>query len=104
MHIQFCRGSSAGERRPYHLRTRPTAAASHGDSTRFAGYRRSGLATAESEFGPARFGRHRREASGPKQATLGVPVTGFQSIDMHQTNQFWDCLSTGVIDPDTQRL
>ncbi|HXQ33496.1 MAG TPA: hypothetical protein VN843_05695, partial [Anaerolineales bacterium] len=30
--------------------------------------------------------------------------TGSQSIDNHQINQFWDCLSTGVIDPNTQRL
>ena len=36
--------------------------------------------------------------------TLGVPVTGSRSIDAHQINQFWGCLSTGVIDPDTQRL
>jgi len=38
------------------------------------------------------------------QVTLGVPVTGSQSIDYHTINQFWGCLSTGVIDPDTQRL
>jgi hypothetical protein len=38
------------------------------------------------------------------QVTLGAPVTGSQSIDSHQINQFWGCLSTGVIDPDTQRL
>jgi hypothetical protein len=38
------------------------------------------------------------------QVTLGVPVTGSQSIDSHQINQFWGCLSTGVIDADTQRL
>jgi hypothetical protein len=38
------------------------------------------------------------------QVTLGTPVTGSQSIDSHQINQFWGCLSTGVIDPDTQRL
>ncbi|MGB7726398.1 MAG: hypothetical protein WBL50_00095 [Candidatus Acidiferrum sp.] len=38
------------------------------------------------------------------QATLGMPVTGAQAIDMHQINQFWGCLSTGVIDPDTQHL
>ena len=38
------------------------------------------------------------------QVTLGVPVTGSQTIDMHQINQHWGCLSTGVIDPDTQRL
>jgi hypothetical protein len=38
------------------------------------------------------------------QVTLGVPVTGSRSIDFHLINQFWGCLSTGVIDPDTQRL
>jgi hypothetical protein len=44
------------------------------------------------------------DGSGIWQVTLGVPVTGSQSIDMHRINQFWGCLSTGVIDPDTQRL
>lgn len=38
------------------------------------------------------------------ETTLGTPVTGSQAIDMHNINQFWGCLSTGVIDPDTQRL
>jgi hypothetical protein len=38
------------------------------------------------------------------QVTLGVPVTGSRSIDFHLINQFWGCLPTGVIDPDTQRL
>jgi hypothetical protein len=38
------------------------------------------------------------------QVTLGMPVNGSQSIDSHQINQHWGCLSTGVIDPDTQRL
>jgi hypothetical protein len=43
------------------------------------------------------------------QVTLGVPITGSwridsKTIDLHQINQFWGCLSTGVIDPDTQRL
>jgi hypothetical protein len=38
------------------------------------------------------------------QVTLGKPITGSQSIDSHQINQFWGCLSTGVIDTDTQRL
>jgi hypothetical protein len=33
-----------------------------------------------------------------------MPITGSQSIDSHQINQFWGCLSTGVIDSDTQRL
>ena len=44
------------------------------------------------------------DGSGIWQVTLGVPITGSQTIDMHQINQFWGCLSTGVIDPDTQRL
>ena len=38
------------------------------------------------------------------QVTLGTPITGSQSIDSHQINQFWGCLSTGVIDADAQRL
>jgi hypothetical protein len=45
-----------------------------------------------------------RDGSGIWQVTLGVPVRGSQRIDSHQINQFWGCLSTGVIDPDTQRL
>jgi hypothetical protein len=53
------------------------------------------------------------DGSGIWQVTLGVPVTGSKtvdtakgpkSIDLHKINQFWGCLSTGVIDPDTQRL
>jgi hypothetical protein len=44
------------------------------------------------------------DGSGIWQVTLGVPVTGSQKIDSKQINQFWGCLSTGVIDPDTQRL
>src|ERR1700733_8585719 len=44
------------------------------------------------------------DGSGIWQVTLGVPVTGSQSIDSKKINQFWGCLSTGVIDPDTQRL
>ncbi len=44
------------------------------------------------------------DGSGIWQVTLGTPITGSQSIDSHQINQFWGCLSTGVIDPDTQRL
>jgi hypothetical protein len=35
---------------------------------------------------------------------LGTPVTGSQAIDRHQINEFWGCLSTGVIDAETQRL
>jgi hypothetical protein len=38
------------------------------------------------------------------QVTLGMPVTGSAAIDMHQINQHWGCLSTGVIDAPTQRL
>ncbi|MBV8507366.1 MAG: hypothetical protein JOZ11_16360, partial [Alphaproteobacteria bacterium] len=53
------------------------------------------------------------DGSGIWQVTLGMPITGSktintpsgpQTIDRHQINQFWGCLSTGVIDPDTQRL
>jgi hypothetical protein len=44
------------------------------------------------------------DGSGIWQVTLGMPITGSQSIDLHRINQFWGCLSTGVIDPDTQRL
>jgi len=44
------------------------------------------------------------DGSGIWQVTLGVPVTGSQTIDSKRINQFWGCLSTGVIDPDTQRL
>jgi hypothetical protein len=44
------------------------------------------------------------DGSGIWQVTLGVAVTGSKNIDFHQINQFWGCLSTGVIDPDTQRL
>lgn len=53
--------------------------------------------------------------------TLGVPIDGntptgprkvkpdgcvgdFPTIDCHRINDKWGCLSTGVIDPDTQRL
>jgi hypothetical protein len=44
------------------------------------------------------------DGSGIWQVTLGMPITGSQRIDSHQINQFWGCLSTGVIDADTQRL
>lgn len=44
------------------------------------------------------------DGSGLWQVTLGVPITGSQTIDSHQINQFWGCISTGVIDADTQRL
>jgi hypothetical protein len=44
------------------------------------------------------------DGSGIWQVKLGVPIIGSQSIDSNKINQFWGCLSTGVIDPDTQRL
>ena len=44
------------------------------------------------------------DGSGIWQVTLGVPVRGTPAIDLHTINQFWGCISTGVIDPDTQRL
>lgn len=36
--------------------------------------------------------------------TLGKPVNGSQDIDMHNINDHWGCLSTGVIDADLKRL
>jgi len=44
------------------------------------------------------------DGSGIWQVTLGVPINGSASIDAHVINDHWGCLSTGVIDPDTQRL
>ncbi|MGP6158447.1 MAG: hypothetical protein ACLPYS_13240, partial [Vulcanimicrobiaceae bacterium] len=44
------------------------------------------------------------DGSGIWQVTLGTPITGSQSIDSKQVNDHWGCISTGVIDPDTQRL
>ena len=44
------------------------------------------------------------DGSGIWQVTLGTPITGSAQIDMHNINQHWGCLSTGVIDPDTQRF
>ena len=38
------------------------------------------------------------------QADLGTPVTGTLDIDAHMVNDKWGVLSTGVIDPDTQRV
>jgi hypothetical protein len=38
------------------------------------------------------------------QVTLGMPVKGSANIDSKQINEFWGCLSTGVIDADTKRL
>ncbi|MBV8632398.1 MAG: hypothetical protein JOZ83_15825 [Silvibacterium sp.] len=34
---------------------------------------------------------------------LGVPVKGSSAIDMHNINDHWGVLSTGVLDPDTRR-
>ncbi|HLX36596.1 MAG TPA: hypothetical protein VKR29_02305, partial [Candidatus Binataceae bacterium] len=44
------------------------------------------------------------DGSGIWQVTLGTPINGSQAIDAHQINQHWGCLSTGVIDADTQQL
>jgi hypothetical protein len=38
------------------------------------------------------------------EVTLGMPIKGSESIDSHKINEFWGCLSTGVIDPETKRL
>jgi len=43
------------------------------------------------------------DGSGIWVANLGTPVQGSAAIDMHQINDKWGCLSTGVIDPDTAR-
>jgi len=44
------------------------------------------------------------DGSGIWQVTLGVPINGSTTIDFHNINQHWGCISTGVIDADTQRL
>jgi hypothetical protein len=44
------------------------------------------------------------DGSGIWEVKLGTPINGSASIDSHQINQFWGCLSTGVIDADTQHL
>lgn len=44
------------------------------------------------------------DGSGIWQVTLGTPINGSRNIDFHLINQFWGCLSTGVIDADTKRL
>lgn len=44
------------------------------------------------------------DGSGIWQTNLGVPINSSQQIDSHTINQHWGCISTGVIDPDTQRL
>jgi hypothetical protein len=38
------------------------------------------------------------------ETKLGLPVQGSSAIDMWKINDHWGCLSTGVIDPDAQRL
>jgi hypothetical protein len=38
------------------------------------------------------------------ETNLGRPINGGASIDMHQINDHWGVLSTGVIDPDTKRV
>ena len=44
------------------------------------------------------------DGSGIWQVTLAMPVTGSQTSTCRQINHHWGCLSTGVIDADTQRL
>jgi hypothetical protein len=44
------------------------------------------------------------DGTGIWQVTLGMPITGSAQIDSKLINEFWGCLSTGVIDADTQRL
>jgi hypothetical protein len=38
------------------------------------------------------------------QTNLGRPIDGGAAIDMHQINDHWGVLSTGVVDPDTKRV
>ncbi len=45
-----------------------------------------------------------QDGSGIWQVELGTPITGSRNIDSKLINQFWGCLSTGVIDADTRRL
>src|SRR6202167_1062557 len=44
------------------------------------------------------------DGSGIWQVTLGVPIIGSATIDYHVINDHWGCLSTGVIDADSQHL
>jgi hypothetical protein len=44
------------------------------------------------------------DGSGIWQTSLGTPVTSSTQIDSMNINQHWGCISTGVIDPDTQLL
>jgi hypothetical protein len=45
-----------------------------------------------------------RDGSSIWQVNLGMPVNSSPQIDSKDINQHWGCISTGVIDPDTQRL
>jgi hypothetical protein len=38
------------------------------------------------------------------QTNLGRPINGGAAIDMHQINDHWGVLSTGVVAPDTKRV
>jgi hypothetical protein len=38
------------------------------------------------------------------QTNLGRPINGGAAIDMHQINDHWGVLSTGVVDPDMKRV
>jgi len=44
------------------------------------------------------------DGSGIWQVPLGTPITGSRTFDFNFINQFWGCISTGVIDPDLKRL
>src|ERR1700679_1260378 len=44
------------------------------------------------------------DGAGIWQVSLGMAVTSSPQIDSKNINQHWGCISTGVIDPDTQRL
>jgi hypothetical protein len=44
------------------------------------------------------------DGSGIWETTLGTPINGSQTIDSHNINQHWGCISTGVIDPESRRL
>ncbi len=44
------------------------------------------------------------DGSGIWQVTLGTPVTSSARIDLHGINDHVGCMSTGVIDPESQRL
>lgn len=44
------------------------------------------------------------DGSGIWQTQLGTPITSTNAIDGWGINQYWGCISTGVIDPDLKRL